>query len=206
MTWYPQEYIEKVPMTNMEMRANPANGYPGRTYRFYRGPVVFPFGFGLSYTTFRETVVSAPTNLAVGLLSIPIASINSTTKTPILKKNNNAGVRVSHSKCESMNLAVDIDVKNHGKLDGTHTLLVFSSPPPSSSASAAPDKQLIAFEKVHVLAGAKQRTRIQIDGCKHLSVADRYGIRRIPMGDHTLHIGDIKHSISLQVAQEQIKS
>ncbi|RVW22014.1 Beta-xylosidase/alpha-L-arabinofuranosidase 2 [Vitis vinifera] len=37
MTWYPQSYIDKVPMTNMNMRPDPASGYPGRTYRFTLG-------------------------------------------------------------------------------------------------------------------------------------------------------------------------
>lgn len=28
---------------------------PGRTYRFYRGVPLWPFGYGLSYTTFQVT-------------------------------------------------------------------------------------------------------------------------------------------------------
>ncbi|XP_026446960.1 probable beta-D-xylosidase 7 [Papaver somniferum] len=52
ITWYPQEFT-KIPMTDMRMRANPATGYPGRTYRFYKGRKVFKFGHGLSYSKYR---------------------------------------------------------------------------------------------------------------------------------------------------------
>ncbi|KAE8658977.1 Glycosyl hydrolase family protein isoform 2 [Hibiscus syriacus] len=39
VTWYPQSYVI-VPMTDMRMRPEPSSGYPGRTYRFYRGPKI----------------------------------------------------------------------------------------------------------------------------------------------------------------------
>jgi hypothetical protein len=54
-------------MTNMAMRANPAKGYPGRTYRFYTGPTIHPFGHGLSYTKFTHTLAHAPAQLSVRL-------------------------------------------------------------------------------------------------------------------------------------------
>ncbi|PNT63716.1 hypothetical protein BRADI_4g20240v3, partial [Brachypodium distachyon] len=49
VTWYPEEFTN-VPMTDMRMRADPANGYPGRSYRFYQGKTVYKFGYGLSYS------------------------------------------------------------------------------------------------------------------------------------------------------------
>ncbi|RZC49289.1 hypothetical protein C5167_017721 [Papaver somniferum] len=58
ITWYPQEFT-KIPMTDMRMRANPATGYPGRTYRFYKGRKVFKFGHGLSYSKYRRNVRKA---------------------------------------------------------------------------------------------------------------------------------------------------
>jgi len=88
-------------------------------------------------------------------------------------------------------------------MDGTHTLLVFSTPPLGKGDL---EKQLIGFEKVNVAAGGQQRVRVHIDVCKHLSVVDKFGIRRIQMGEHSLHFGDIKHSISLQASLGDIKS
>ncbi|KAE9618827.1 hypothetical protein Lal_00047661 [Lupinus albus] len=188
MTWYPQEYLKNLPMTNMAMRASHSEGYPGRTYRFYNGPVVYPFGYGLSYTHFIHTFASAPK-----VLSVPVAGHHHVNISNI----SNKAIRVTHARCGKLSISLQVDVKNIGSKDGTHTLLVFSAPP-SGNGHWAPHKQLVAFEKVHVPAKAQQRVQINIHVCKLLSVVDRLGTRRIPLGEHSLHIGDVKHTLSLQ--------
>lgn len=188
MTWYPQDYLTNLPMTDMAMRSNPSKGYPGRTYRFYKGPVVYPFGHGMTYTTFTHSIVSAPT-----VLSVPLDGHRSLNTTTLGK-----AVKVTHARCSRLTLGLQIDVKNTGHRDGTDTMLVFSTPP--GGGHWAPHKQLVAFEKVSVPAGSQQRVNINIHVCKHLSVVDSSGIRRIPMGEHGLHIGDIRHAVSLQAA------
>ncbi|KAJ9154582.1 hypothetical protein P3X46_027902 [Hevea brasiliensis] len=193
MTWYPQSYLAKVPMINMGMRPDPSRGYPGRTYRFYKGPVVFPFGHGLSYTSFSHSLFQAPKQL-----SLPLTSLHTLKNTTISSK----AIRVSHTNCDALSLGLHIDVRNTGTMDGTHTILVFSSPPAGKWSS---NKQLIGFERVHLIAGSQKQVMINIHVCKHLSVVDQFGIRRIPVGEHDLHIGDLKHSISLQANLEEIK-
>ncbi|TKY72531.1 Beta-D-xylosidase 1 [Spatholobus suberectus] len=191
MTWYPQRYLAKVPMTNMDMRPNPATGYPGRTYRFYKGPVVFAFGHGLSYSRFSHSLALAPKQV-----SVPIESLQALTNTTLSSK----AVRVSHANCDdALEMEFHVDVKNEGSMDGAHTLLVFSKPPPGKWSSI---KQLVSFHKTHVPAGSKQQVKVGVHVCKHLSVVDQFGIRRIPTGEHELHIGDVKHSISVQTPQE----
>lgn len=186
MTWYPQGYLKNLAMTNMAMRPSSSTGYPGRTYRFYNGPVVYPFGYGLSYTNFVHTLASAPK-----VVSVPVDGHRRG------NSSNKAAIRVTHARCGKLSIRLDIDIKNVGSKDGTNTLLVFSVPP-TGNGHWAPQKQLVAFEKVYVPAKAQQRVRINIHVCKLLSVVDKSGTRRIPMGAHSIHIGDVKHFVSLQ--------
>ncbi|KAI4301487.1 hypothetical protein L6164_034763 [Bauhinia variegata] len=189
VTWYPQEYLTNLAMTNMAMRASRSTGYPGRTYRFYQGPVVYPFGHGLSYTHFVHTLASAPT-----VVSVPLDGHRKGNSSSNIS---NKAIRVTHARCGKLSISLHVDVKNVGSMDGTHTLLVFSAPP-AGGGHWAPQKQLGAFEKVHVPAKSQQRVQVNIHVCKFLSVVDKSGIRRIPMGQHSIHIGDVKHSVSLQ--------
>ena len=194
MTWYPQNYVANLPMTDMAMRADPARGYPGRTYRFYKGPVVFPFGLGLSYTRFSHSLAQGPTLVSVSFTSL-VASKNTTMP-------GNHDIRVSHTNCDSLSLDVHIDIKNSGTMDGTHTLLVFATPP---TGKWAPNKQLVGFHKVHIVAGSERRVRVGVQVCKHLSVVDELGIRRIPLGQHKLEIGDLQHHVSVEANLGEIK-
>ncbi|KAK4775802.1 hypothetical protein SAY87_023763 [Trapa incisa] len=190
MTWYPEGYVARIPMTDMNMRANPARGYPGRTYRFYRGSVVFPYGFGLTYTTFAHSLAGAP-----GQVSVPLTTVKKTTTSLAA-----TALRIGHINCGIPALNIHVDVKNTGAVDGTQTLLVFSAPP---AGDWSMNRQLVGFEKVHVPAGSQRRVRVGVHVCEHMSVVDRFGIRRVPMGEHEIHIGDdLKHSIILQANLE----
>lgn len=188
MTWYPQEYVDKVTMTDMGMRADPSTGYPGRTYRFYDGPVVYSFGHGLSYTKFTHALADTPAQLSVqldGLREEPLFNATEPGRT----------VPVTHARCDGLSVPVHVDVTNAGDRDGSHTVLVYWRPP---AADGAPSKQLVAFEKVHLAAGEQVRVLLGVDVCRDLTVADGDGIRRIPLGEHSLHVGDLTHTISLQ--------
>ncbi|KAI7729426.1 hypothetical protein M8C21_010264 [Ambrosia artemisiifolia] len=184
MTWYHQDYLTKVPMTTMDMRSNQATGYPGRTYRFYNGPVVYPFGHGLGYSNIIHTLANAP-----AIFTVPVDGRHKNTSATT------DAVRVTHAKCGGLSISLQMDVKNTGSKDGSHTMLVYSTPP---VGHWGPHKQLVAFAKVRVPAGGQLKVPINIHVCKFLSVVDRSGIRRIPMGQHSIHIGDVKHMLSIQ--------
>ncbi|CAA0829382.1 Probable beta-D-xylosidase 2 [Striga hermonthica] len=191
MTWYPQDYVDKVAMSDMNMHPDSKRSYPGRTYRFYNGTIVFPFGYGLTFTNFKRTIAHGPTKISIPLIKSTKA-INNTTLS-------SKAIRVSRVKCDTLSLALEVDVENQGQMDGHDTIMVFAS-------TNGVVKNLVAFEKVHVLKGRKKRIRFKIDACRHLSVVDRLGIRRIPLVEHILHIGEnIEHVVTIQNAVEEVK-
>eukprot|EP01084_Bolivina_argentea_P283728 486019_1 len=51
-TWYHSNYTQQIKMIDMNMRINETMGSVGRGYRYYNGSIVYPFGFGMTYTSF----------------------------------------------------------------------------------------------------------------------------------------------------------
>ena len=49
-----------------------------------------------------------------------------------------------------------------------------------------------------VPAKAQQQVNVNIHVCKVLCMVDKSGTRRVPMGLHSVDIGDVKHYMSLQ--------
>lgn len=185
MTWYPEAYADKVDMTDMHMRPNPTTGFPGRTYRFYKGPTVFSFGDGLSYTTFNHKLVTAPK-----LVSVPLEEGH------VCLSSKCKSIDAVEERCKNLGFNIKVRVKNVGGMRGSHTVFLFSSPP---EVHNAPQKQLLGFEKVHLESQGEGIVRFDVDVCKHLSVVDENGSRKVALGDHVLHVGSLKHSLRVRI-------
>lgn len=185
MTWYPQSYVDKVPMTNMNMRPDPATGYPGRTYRFYTGETVYSFGDGLSYSKLNHELIKAPE-----LVSIPLAEDH------VCHTTECKSLHVLGQNCENLAFDVHMKVHNTGGISGSHTVFLFSSPP---SVHNSPQKHLLGFQKVFVVGNGVEIVRFKVDVCKDLSLVDEVGSKKVALGEHVLHVGDLKHSLTLRI-------
>ncbi|PPR89936.1 hypothetical protein GOBAR_AA30751 [Gossypium barbadense] len=181
-TWYPQEYADKVPMTDMNMRANATTNFPGRTYRFYTGKTLYEFGHGLSYSSFSKFIISAPSTIL----------INSAPNNILLEPYSNNGEAIDASSianCDDLQFNLMIGVKNNGPMDGAHVVLLFWKPPSTKVVTGAPNMQLIGFERVRVKKGKTKYVTMSLNVCKDLSLVNVEGKRKLVIGQHTIFVG-----------------
>ncbi|KAK6121022.1 hypothetical protein DH2020_045241 [Rehmannia glutinosa] len=180
-------YYNPINMTDMNMRPDPATGYPGRTYRFYKGPTVFSFGDGLSYTDFSHILVEAPKMVSLALEDGHVCRSSSSAC---------KSIDVVEESCTNLAFDVHMRVKNVGGMSGGHTVFLFSSPP---QVHNAPQKHLLGFQKVNLASQEEGMVRFSVDVCKDLSLVDENGNKKVALGEHVLHVGDLKHSLDLRI-------
>lgn len=207
VTWHFQEFADKVPLTDMNMRSNTSRNFPGRTYRFYTGRSIYEFGHGLSYTTFSKFIQSAPSTILVHVNS---SNNFISSSIPLSSHVTTAGrlINVSDAECGGLEFDVKVGVKNGGAQNGTHVVLLFWKPPNSREVYGLPKKQLIGFDRVQVNEGDVKNVSIKVNVCRDMSVVDEQGKRKLILGQHTLLLGSsterqVRHRINLRVFEEE---
>ena len=168
--WYPGEEGGKAVAETLAGVNNPAGRLPvtfykgtdqlpafedyamkNRTYRYFAGQPLYPFGFGLSYSQF------AYSNLRVSAASLPAGDT----------------------------LAVDVDVRNTGKVDGDEVAELYLMFP---ALPGAPLRALRGFTRVHLGAGASGHVHFTLEP-RDLSMVNEAGLRLIAPGDYRIAVG-----------------
>nr|XP_023904908.1 probable beta-D-xylosidase 6 [Quercus suber]POE44902.1 putative beta-d-xylosidase 6 [Quercus suber] len=192
VTWYPESF-SSVPMNDMSLRPDPSRGYPGRTYRFYTGEVVYEFGYGLTYSNITYKFISVPDNITI---------LNTTSKSGPSKLTTHKtldGIDYIYvneiASCNLLKFEVQISVFNHGDMDASHVIMLFGRA--STSIRGAPRKTLIEFTRVHTESLNAVQVNIGIDPCKHFSIVNDDGVKILPLGNHLLMLERLEHSISI---------
>lgn len=192
VTWYPADFV-KVPMTDMRMRADPSTGYPGRTYRFYNGPKVYEFGYGLSYSNYVYEFTLVTENKLY--LSHPTAATQPAKNTDSVRYKLVSDL--DKRFCESRSAKVSIGVRNEGEMAGKHTVLLFAKP--AKPGNGSPVKLLVGFKKVEINAGERAEVEFSVNPCKHVSKANEEGLKIIEEGSYSLVVGDVEHPLDIFV-------
>jgi beta-D-xylosidase 4 len=81
-------------------------------------------------------------------------------------------------------------------MSSSQTVFLFSTPP---AVHNAPQKHLLAFEKIHLTGKSETLVSFKVDVCKDLSVVDELGNRKVALGQHMLHVGDLKHPLGVMI-------
>jgi hypothetical protein len=183
---YPQSFVGVAAMTNMNMRPDNATLYPGRTYRFYNGESIFPFGFGLTTATF---------NVTVNMTSAQRAHVFSRRELLRQLQHHDSGVvnmlDLASTKSVS-STTFTVTVHNYGvpAIAGRLGILIF--------ARSATLNQLVAFQKTPDLKpGASVRLRFDVNALM-LAHADVDGKPTIDTGVHYFVIdGEVVHAMKI---------
>lgn len=196
MTWYPKQF-NKTAMTAMRMRPDPSTGYPGRTYRFYTGPTVYEFGYGLSYTNYYYEFLAV--TLGNDSLHLNVTS----SENAVLKKSSCSHV-ISVSKlgkqyCKKMSFSAYVRVTNHGDMAGKHPVLLFVRSS-GGAGSMYPRKRLAGFESLTLGAGETDEIEFVVNPCEHFSYADKDGEMVIEGGRLHLVVGEEDYPIDIVIS------
>jgi hypothetical protein len=175
ITFYPASYVDQVSMTDMSMRPSSTN--PGRTYKFYTGQPVFPFGFGLSYTTFSYAWYNDSRIISY--------SIQSLMKTNFSRKN-------------FLMQSFRVNVTNTGMMDGDDVVLAYVTPPQVlRDGQMPPIKQLFGFERINLSVGETKQVFFPFN-IETLFTIARDGSKWLHPGQYRILIGD-QHMFTIEL-------
>eukprot|EP00755_Sulcionema_specki_P026941 Sspe_Gene.16341::Locus_5757_Transcript_1_1_Confidence_1.000_Length_2611::g.16341::m.16341/K15920/XYL4; beta-D-xylosidase 4 len=166
-TYYPSSFQDTRPISDMSLRSG-----QGITYRYYTGTPQWPFGFGLSYTTFKFTPVNRE------------AVVTTAAMLQHHKK-----YYESHGTAASP-AAYAVEVANTGKVDSDVVVLGFLSSANTSQPghSNSPLKELFGYSRVHLAAGASTTVHFSVPP-QVLSVVSVDGTEEILPGRYTVTFG-----------------
>ncbi|KAJ8761943.1 hypothetical protein K2173_006545 [Erythroxylum novogranatense] len=196
LTWYENSYVDMIPITAMRLRPVDELGYPGRTYKFFNGSTVYPFGYGLSYTKFNYSLLTEPCSVHVKLEKFQPCYQDLEYKCGVDKPECPGVVINEHLSCHET-VKIKVSVQNVGSYDGSEVVMVYHKAP--EGIAEAPIKELIAFRRVFIKAGESATVEFDINVCKSFQLIDFSAYRILAAGTHTIVIGDDLVSLPVEI-------
>ena len=180
----------------MNLRAGTSN--PGRTYKFYTGTAVYPFGSGISYTTFQYTW-SQQSPLTIGNAERVKNGVAEFEIAYLIKL---AVVNSEELDRSSPFTSYSVNVTNTGKVTSDNVLLAFtsSSIKPALLSAAPPIQSLYGYDRELAVAPGETRTIFLGVNLLSLAHADTEGNMWVHPGTYTQNFGvpsQMSHSFNL---------
>lgn len=142
----------------------------------------FEFGFGLSYTTFRFSNITA--EIASGLTEYPDASV--------------AIVQGGHPELWENVAHVDVTVTNTGYLAGAEVGQLYLGIPTPQGSQKTPARQLRGFKKVFLEPGESRRITFELTR-RDLSIWDIFAQQwKLQIGNFTFEVGCSSRRLELR--------
>jgi len=157
VTTWPQSLDQLPPMMDYNLR-------DGRTYMYFKGKPLYPFGYGLSYTTF------AYSNLSISAQHV--------------------------GKNKDGEVAVSVDVRNTGSLDGDEVVQLYVRH--VGSKVDRPLLELKGFQRVPLRAGETKTVRLPLRASALTYWDDATGNFELEKDDVELLIGSSSADLKLR--------
>ena len=206
-TIYPKAYATEVSIFDFNMRPGPSpfpapgctiqppskcpNGTnPGRTYRFYTGKAIKPFGYGLSYTTWKYDLHHSSSGPHHSSSSSSASTISLQPLRDMLQHATDAKrtfVSLEAVKAAKPFVQYAVNVTNTGTVDSDDVVLGFLTPP-GAGTKGAPKNFLFGFERVFVKAG-ETKTVWLYPAATDFSAVDEHGKQHALAGEYKVEIG-----------------
>ncbi|KAJ5820055.1 glycoside hydrolase superfamily [Penicillium riverlandense] len=180
VTQYPASYADQVSIFDINLHPNSDGSYPGRTYKWYTGKPVIPFGYGLHYTEFDfewEETLHHEYNIQQLVASC---------------KKNSGGLVNDNTPFAT----VKARVRNVGHEASDYVALLFLS---SDNAGPAPrpNKSLVSYLRLHNIATRREQISDLPLTLGSLARADENGNLVIFPGDYKISL-DIFESLTFE--------
>jgi len=162
------------------MRPNASEPNPGRTYRFYTGTPVYPYGFGMSYTTFTYQWYTLQDGSTIAIAEEDIPEVR-------------AGTSLFDPRFTGVLTTVSVNVTNTGKVSGDDVVMYFVIPP-NAGQNGTPLQYLAGFERITLYPGQSQVVSFDVTQ-QSLRMADADAFYRTKAGEFEIQIGDLRKSV-----------
>ncbi len=141
----------------------------GRTYRYFRGDVLFPFGHGLSFTRFRYRDLRIAERAAASAASAAAGDAEVTPE-----------IRVGDS------VQVSVQVENAGSVASDEVVQLYVSA--VDGGATAPVRSLAGFQRIFLQAGERRPVSFTL-APRALSLVDDAGQRFVAPGTYEVSVG-----------------